>query len=101
MSVYKMSRAEIEKIVEEAHKRVAQRIVLNIPSKIPSTTVGNFVAKEIKKKYDIPLASPTTSNINVIAVRAEKEKMRLDKIVLQLGTNWLPLKVSFEWTKKK
>lgn len=80
--------------------KVAPPIAFAIPANISPASVGKYVSNEIEEKFLIPLTSSTTANLNIVAVQVAKEKMRMNKVTLQLGVDWLPIKMKLEWEKK-
>ena len=80
--------------------KIAPPIAFNIPANISPEDVGEYIAELAKEKYNIPLASSTTASITFVAKEATKDKMRLSKISVQLGADWLPIKANLEWEKK-
>ena len=84
-------------------KAVGRPFSFTIPivGEVAPAASGDYVVEEIKEKYGIPVASTTSSTISTIAVQGAEKKMRLDEVELQLGNDtWLPLKLSFKWTKR-
>jgi len=78
----------------------APPIAFNIPANISPAEVGEYVAKLAQAKYQTPLASTTTASITAVAIQVDKEKLRCDKVTLQLGADWLPFKLNIDFVKK-
>ena len=73
----------------------------NIPPNIPPGASGDCVRDEIKQKHHITISASTVQAINVLAEEGAKEKMKIQQVDLQLGADWLPIKINLKWERKK
>jgi hypothetical protein len=81
------------------NEEVSKPLALNIPTNIEPAASGAYVLKELRK-HGALISATTSAAITLVAAQGAEESKVLRGVELQLGADWLPIKLTFKWQKE-